>query len=262
MRVHLIGTGTAVPDPNHTQTCTLVSTDDGGSTIVVDLGGGAINRIPGWDRVSAWFFTHDHPDHTGGLDQLIQSHLYGRMEIPLDDVPPPLRLFAPPSVLDLLDEIRDRHFNGTSSRERLDGSLRTETIADGTAIESLPGFRIECFDSGHTEDSVSLRIEADGKVFTLTSDASTSGKLMEVLDGADAALIECSLPPEIEMPSHLNGKQVGSIIAAMGDRAPGKIILTHLYPPAMEKKDSIRKSFSSRNRNRIGFARDGQSIRI
>jgi len=262
MKVHLIGTGTAVPDPKHTQTCTLVATDDADSCIVVDLGGGAVNRIHDWDRVAAWIFTHDHPDHTGGLDQLIQSHLYGRMDVPLDDVPPPLRIFAPPSVLDLLDEIRERHFSGASSRKRLDGSLRTETIADGTSIESIPGFRIECFDSGHTEDSVSLRIEADGKTFALTSDASTNGRLMEVLEGADAALVECSLPPEIEMPSHLNGEQIGKIVTELGDRAPEKIILTHLYPPAMERKDSILKSFSSKHRHRIAFARDGDSIQV
>jgi len=262
MRVHLIGTGTAVPDPEHSQTCTFISTGDGRSAIVIDLGGGAVNRIPGWDRVAGYFFTHDHPDHTGGLDQLIQSHLFGRMDVPLDDVPPPLRLFGPASVHELLDEIRVRHFSGEKSRERLEGSLRWQTIMDGVSVGSVKGFEIGCYDSAHTRDSLSLRIAADGRILALTSDASTAGRLDEVLDGADLAVMECSLPPGIEMPSHLNGEQIGRILGNLGERAPKRIILTHLYPPALDSMEEILKSLPSGHRGRTQFARDGQEADV
>lgn len=262
MKVHLIGTGTAAPDPNHTQSCTLVSTDDGAARLVIDLGGGAINRIPDWESVRCFLFTHDHPDHVGGLDQLLQSHLFGRLAVALEEVPPRITVLGPHSVRELLDEIRDRHFSGPHSLYRLNESLVWKSLMDGVSLQPLPGVKVDCLASGHTRDSLSFRIVSGGKTLAITSDASVSGRLTEILERSDLAVVECSLPPGMHMPGHLSADEIVRLVVDLGDRGPRRIILTHLYPPALDHREAIRTLFPPPHRETLQFGEDGQEVSV
>jgi len=93
VEITVVGSGTVVPNLAHRQSCVVV--EEGGETVVLDLGNGAVRGMLragldpfGVDRV---FFTHFHPDHTVDVVPLLFTIKYGAEEKRAE----PLFLYGP-----------------------------------------------------------------------------------------------------------------------------------------------------------------------
>ena len=155
-------------------------------------------------------------------------------------------------ILMLVDMVADRFLSGSPKRISREApvlilSYEDETLTPGggaNAVANVAALGGQPLPVGFVGDDESGR------------------RLTEVLEGSDLALIECSLPPGMDMPSHLNGAQIADIVCQLGDAAPRRVVLTHLYPPALEQREAIRRAFPEKFRDRIQFAEDGAVVPV
>ncbi|HEX5724730.1 MAG TPA: MBL fold metallo-hydrolase [Longimicrobiaceae bacterium] len=84
--LHLLGTGAAYSDA--TRTTTMLAFESAGSTIVVDCGGDAVQRLLASQvdpaTIDALIVTHEHPDHVAGFPLFVERLWVGGRERPID----------------------------------------------------------------------------------------------------------------------------------------------------------------------------------
>lgn len=232
MRVTVVGTGTAVPNPARRQSCVVV--EAGGETIVLDLGSGAVRGMlhAGLDPLATdhVFFTHFHPDHTVDLVPLLFAMKYG------------------------IDEPRTRPLTitGPAPFEEFFGKITNAwgewMIGDyPTAVSELPlkcpapielaGLSTTWVPAIHRPESIAYRLESEGRAFVYTGDTEYSESVVELARDADTLLIECSFPDDAPVPGHLTPSSVARIAT---EARVKRVVLTHLYPP-VEAVDLIPK---------------------
>jgi ribonuclease BN (tRNA processing enzyme) len=96
-------------------------------------------------------------------------------------------------------------------------------------VEAFPwrgaGVSVGAFPARHSEESVCLRIEADGKVLAYSGDTGDCEGLRAACRGADLALLECAA--RVPKEGHLSPAECEAVAAAT---APKRVLLTHIGP--------------------------------
>ena len=189
MRVTLLGTGSPVPSAKRASASYLVET--GAATILIDHGPGAFARLMQAGRKAAdvthVFFSHLHFDHCADFIRLFHHRWDGSG----DDMAP-MQVFGPPGTQAFVDRLfgpegafaadllaRTQHplstaiykmRGGTPPRPWPDTRV-TELTGPGSMV--FDGWNIERREVPHVQpylDSFGFRVEAEGRVFTYTSD--------------------------------------------------------------------------------------------
>ena len=221
----VIGSGTLVPSGDRSSACHLL--EAGEYSLLLDAGPGAVHGMARhgkpWWRITHVVFTHYHTDHFGDLPHLLFA-LKWAAPSPRNQ---PLHVLGPPGLLDRVGALRgafgdfivDPGF-GVAYHEVDRHGTWDGADGDAPALRFLP--------APHTDSSIAVRVEADGRSLGYTGDTGPDPALGPFFRGVDLLVSECGQPDPATSPSHLSP----SSVAAMARSArPGVLVLTHLYPP-------------------------------
>lgn len=219
IRLVPIGTGAAFGDPGQAQSCYLVIA--GSRRIVLDLGSGALaalaRHVPPED-VDAVVISHLHPDHCVDLFGL---HVRMRWGPGRGRVIP---VFGPPAL-----GARLAAFSGGAPWHP-DQGLDLRPLADGAGVlHPGDGVVVRHREVPHLPPTHAVRVEAGGRSLVYGADCAPNDALVELAEGADALLCECTFgaDPVPEGLPHLDAATAGAMARRAG---AGRLLLTHMQP--------------------------------
>lgn len=223
MRLTILGAGTSLPVAQHSAAGYLVRVDD--IPLLLDSGPGTLGRLAAagvsYRDLQYVFITHLHSDHTLDLVTLLQSLVatpgWKREE--------PLQITGCMGLDSFLQQLM-QVYNGVAPRgyELIVSEMKEER-------REFPAWTVETVLTGHTENSIGFRIEAEGRVLVYSGDAVESDRLVRLAREADVFVCECALPSGSPPTNHLRADQVGRIARKANVQ---RLVLTHLYPPALQ----------------------------
>jgi ribonuclease BN (tRNA processing enzyme) len=231
MEVTVIGSGDAFGSGGRFSTCLHVTTD-GGASILVDCGAGAmvaLNRA-GVDRnaIQAILLTHFHGDHLGGVPAFMLDALFNVRRRA------PLLIAGPKRVAEWVKAAMEAAFPGSSGNAYPFEVSYLEISPDGLA--EVAGIGVEAFPMVHDPRAgpcLGYRLSADGKVFAYSGDSAWTDALVPLAAGADALLIEC-YTYDIPLKNHLDWKTLESHLPELAAR---RIVLTHMGPHMLANRE-------------------------
>jgi ribonuclease Z len=222
--LHLLGTGAAVSDPHRTTTMLAVS--DGTSTIVIDCGGDAIQRLlaAGIDlaTLDALIITHEHPDHVSGFPLFMEKiWLAGRTApLPICGIAPALSQAR--RCFDTFD---------TSGWDLPERDWRVVEHEENASVLENDHWRITASPGKHPVPVVGVRIEsgATGGVVTYSCDTEPVPEITGLAHEADILVHEANG----EGKGHSSMEQAAQVAAAAQAE---RLLLVHL-PPGDKQAD-------------------------
>lgn len=203
MRIILLGTGAALPDPDRCQSSILITLDNG-RNYLFDCGEGATRQMVKADVNPAdvgWvFLTHLHYDHICGLPFFVlTSWIFNRSGAPKVLGPKGTRHFVDHLFengafrIDILarSQYALRRKNPEAVRPEVTeirpGPVYEDEHVRVTAdwVEHIPRDICECF---------GVRFEAEGKVVAFSGDTAPCEAMVGLAHGADLLIHECTFP--------------------------------------------------------------------
>ena len=239
MKITILGTGTATPVLNRNASGLVI--EAAGSTVLVDLGPGTLRRLceAGLDYkdIDIILITHFHPDHVSDLTPLLFASNYAYGPFREDS----FLLIGPTGLeqfYEALVKIYGHWIIPTGNRlikKEMNAQAPDTFVSGDLSIYSAP--------AAHSPPAVSYRLEAEGLSVTVSGDTDISDNLVELANGAEVLICECSMPEGSKTPGHLVPSEAGTI--AEQARAK-KLVLTHFYPPCDEVDvvEQASKTFS------------------
>lgn len=222
MQLRTIGTGTAAPSPTRVQSATLVTC--GEVRLLVDCGGGAVARMAQlgieWPAITHVALTHFHADHTNDLANLFFAWRYGMLP-PRDR---PVELLGPAGTGALFERMVDAF--GANLRAAVPVQVREVEPHALVALGS--GCTLEACKVPHTAESVAYSLASPAARVVISGDTGYDAAFAEWAAGCHVLLLECSLPDDLAIDSHLTPRRCGAVAAVA---RPALLALTHFYPP-------------------------------
>jgi ribonuclease BN (tRNA processing enzyme) len=219
VQLTVIGCAGSFPSPASPASCYLLEHE--GTTIVLDLGNGALGPLAAHvdlHALDAVVLSHLHPDHCLDLASMVVARKYHPGGPPLV----PLAVHGPSGTG---QRIADAYRTTRAERPRLDGVLH---FVDHTPVPIRIGpFTITVARVVHPVEAYAIRLESGGGALVYSGDTAPSEALVELARGADLALFEASYltgpanPPGL----HLTAAEAGEHAARAG--VP-RLVLTHL----------------------------------
>ncbi len=237
MDVVLLGTGTLTPQAETASAGVAVV--EGEHVLPLDLGRNVLSRMVecGIDplRLSEFFVTHLHPDHTCELVSLLFAAKHGR------SAPDPLRVVGPAGLDALVEALFDAW-----EWLRPDTPLQIDEIGPGPVAAS--GFEVEAvrLEHGTTED-LGYRVHSprSGRTMAFTGDTGPCEALVDLARGVDVLVSECASTDADANAFHLSPTPLGEAAERAG---VGHLVITHLYPqtPPRAVLDGVRARFGGK----------------
>jgi ribonuclease BN (tRNA processing enzyme) len=240
MEITFLGTGTGIPQDSRLQSGVLLDTEK--NLLLFDCGCGVLGRMyesrHDHKDIDAIILTHLHLDHVGDVLALIKANwLVGKTN---------MRIYGPQGTqewfektLDVYDYLRDRF-----TVEITELSPGDEFVPVGT--KGKCNCNIRCAKTVHTENSLAYRIQSKNKTVVYTGDTEPCKEVMELAEGADVLIHECSFPLGFPMTNHTTPDMLTLMIEEHPLTA-GRLYLTHLYPQMQghyrEATDHIKKYY-------------------
>ncbi len=219
MRVTILGSGTAIPNPDRFPAGHLV--EDGDARILVDLGPGVLRRAAQagltLDTLDAVLLTHYHTDHCADLAALLFA-----LRNPRYAGRAPLTVLGAPDLLALVGHLTA----AWRWLEPRDYELRLCEIAPGT--HDVAGLRVDAFAIEHTAASLGYRITgSNGAIAAFSGDAIACDALIPLAHDADLFICDSAFPTADPGPGHMTPTEAGRAAARAHAR---RLCLTHFYP--------------------------------
>ena len=248
MEVTIVGSGTAVPEPE--RVCSGYWVEAAKTRILLDCGPGTVHRMAGlglpWGRLDHVLLTHFHNDHTGDLPLLLFALKWGLRERRTA----PLVLWAPRGIRDRLGAMAAA-FGDHVADPGL--PLVVREVGPGERFDAGP-VRVRAASTPHTDVSLAYRLEHGGSTIGYTGDTGPSREVGRFLQGCDLLIAECSLPDEHAMDTHLTPSSLAELANAA---APRRLVVTHVYPVL---EDPVARLREAGWRGDAVRARDGLSL--
>ncbi len=234
MEITILGSGTSIPAEGHCPAGIAIS--HRGIPLLLDIGPGTLSRLHlakfTYDQLDTVLLTHLHPDHTLDLATLFQVF----------DSAPDAQRTKPFSIHGCRGTkgFIERLF--TLYPAIIPQTYTIETTEVFRDVFSIGGLHIRTAPSGHTSDSIAYRIQEGKHIVVYSGDASEHGELVQLAEGADIFICECSFPEGWETPDHLNAEKTGRIAHLAGVQ---RLVITHRYSPALsiDLAGQIRKYY-------------------
>jgi ribonuclease BN (tRNA processing enzyme) len=242
-RVVLLGTGTPVPDPDHSGPATAIVVGD--SAYLVDFGPGVIRRAeaavlargitqlePGNLKVA--FVTHLHSDHTAGYSDLIFTGWTSGRSTPLE-------VYGPTGLSSMTEHILQAYRVDIETRTNPEGNQRA--IADGWKVnphEIKPGViykdanvTVTAFATKHAMESYGFRFETPDRSIVISGDTSPTEATIKACNGCDVLIHDAqTLDLYSKMPERLHSfvskyHTTTEQLAALATKAKPKLLVAY-----------------------------------
>jgi ribonuclease BN (tRNA processing enzyme) len=251
MEVTMLGTGTTSPDPARVQSGFLIELE--GEVLLFDLGAGIYHRLTQLEfdlhAISTIFFSHFHVDHCSDFVMLCQ-HLW------LSGYEKSLNIYGPPSIKQWYRGLFDISFPYAQDRLILNvRSLREdEAVQVGEAtISNAPTMH-------GTMETRAYRIDWRGKSLTYSSDTAPCRDVIELAKGTDVLIHECNW---LDGPNPEGVHTTPSELALIAEEvAPKKIVLTHVAPEVVAKKERVLETIRRRTKAKVVMGEDLMSFEV
>jgi ribonuclease BN (tRNA processing enzyme) len=223
MRLTIVGSGTAAPEPD--RVCAAFFLETAGARVLIDCGPGAVHHMArfelAWPDLDHLVISHFHTDHIGDVPMLLFALKWGA------GAPrtAPLTVWGPTGTRDLLagmadvfgDHVMDPGF-----------PVHVREIAPGQTDALGHDLELECAATPHTDSSLAFRFMGrGGGVIGYTGDTGPSEPVARFLKGCDLLVAECSVPDDEAMDTHLNPAALATMARTA---APSRLLVTHVYP--------------------------------
>jgi ribonuclease BN (tRNA processing enzyme) len=222
MILTVIGSGTAAPEPDRVCAGFLLETN--GVRALLDCGPGVVHNMArlraDWRGITHLVLTHFHNDHIGDVPALFFAWQHGMRPARAE----PLTVIGPKGTKKLLKKMADvfgDHIDET------DYDVDVIEMDAGAAVRLNDVVKLRAGGTRHTDESLAFRVEADGRSFCYTGDTGMSEDVAKFVQGADVLLIECAVPDDEPIDTHLGPAQVAAIARIA---LPRRLLVTHIYP--------------------------------
>ncbi|MFC7007692.1 MBL fold metallo-hydrolase [Halalkalicoccus salilacus] len=257
MRITFLGTGSAIPTGERSQTGLLLT--DGDRRLLVDCGSGVLHSLArtdvGYEGVSSLLLTHHHLDHVSDLMPLMKARWLAGEEH--------LEIVGPEGTKSLVDGLLDVH---EYMQDRLDLTVR-EVGPHGFEVA---GFAVEGYETRHSMYCLAYRFgvsESDAEdrgtesrgVFTFSGDSEAFEGLASFAEGSAILAHDCSFPDDVDVSGHPTPAELGETLAG---HEIGRVYLTHLYPHTEGRHEEMLESIAERYDGDVRIADDGLSVTI
>lgn len=225
-RVQFLGAGDTFCNGGRANQCILGHTDD--SMFMIDCGPTTANQAQrlGVDLspLDAVFFTHIHGDHTLGFPLLV-LHLQFVLGRTRD-----LTVFTPPGAEDLPKTLLGLVFPDVVKRG-IPFELQTRSLAAGESAV-VNGVTVEGFEMKHSVPVVGYRFSKDGKTFAVSGDTTPCDGLVEMSQGADLLVTECSYPVAIPEVPHTSLEELLALEPRLGAKRIAVVHTNNTFDPS------------------------------
>jgi len=234
MELTVLGSGSAMPVPDRAQSGYLL--DDGDRSLLVDCGGGVLQRLAatetGYEGVSTVLLTHHHLDHVAALLPLLKARWLAGAEH--------LEVVGPAGTKSLVDGLLDVHdyLDG-----RVDLSVREVSAARPFAAA---GFDVAARETRHSMDGLAYRfsppssdVDAAEGPLALSGDTEAFAGMASFADGSGVLVHDCSFPDGTDVSNHPNPTELGASLAGVD---VDTLLLSHLYPHTGGREREMARS--------------------
>lgn len=219
----ILGSGTAVPTADRGAASYLVTT--GSESLMLDCGPGSTRRLPlaGIELIDIdhLLISHFHVDHVCDL----AAFLFGS-RIPGYQRTKPLKLIGPVGLKTHYNRLVDLFGQWLLSPDYQMEIIELDT-AQGAATIELASVRVTAQTVAHSNPAIGYRLESGGRVLTYSGDTDYCETIVDLCQGADLAILECSTPDGQKIPKHLTPGLAGQIATEAG---VAQLVLSHFYP--------------------------------
>ncbi|HSO05847.1 MAG TPA: MBL fold metallo-hydrolase [Pelomicrobium sp.] len=231
MRVTFLGSGDFFGSGGRFQTCILADTGD--ARILLDCGASSLiaMRRAGVepDSIDAIVLTHFHGDHCAGVPFYVFDAMF------VSRRRRPLTIAGPVDLEQRLQRVWDVILPGSSHLtprfplEYLELAPGCEHTVAGASVKVLP--------AAHTPETSPqmVRLAARGRVLAFSGDTGWTEDLVQLADGADALIVECS-EYERRIPGHLSYVELAPQFPRLRAR---RIVLTHMGADMLAQAERV-----------------------
>lgn len=231
MQLTIVGSGTAAPEAD--RVCSGYWVRAGATSLLMDCGPGTVHRLAGlelpWSSIDHLLITHFHTDHIGDIPMLLFAQKWGVRERRSK----PLTIWAPHGIgerLKAMEAAFGRHVADPGFPVAVREVGPGDSFGAGDAS-------IRAASTPHTDHSLCYRLEYGGSVLGYTGDTGPSTEVAAFLTGVDVLIAECALPDAEAIATHLSPS---SLAAMAGVAAPGRLVVTHVYPQ-LDAQDAVAR---------------------
>ncbi|NOZ56476.1 MAG: ribonuclease Z [Calditrichaeota bacterium] len=220
----VLGSGSCVPRVRRASASYLVQ--HGETSLLVDMGSGSLRRLVEfgfpWSKLDGVLLTHFHMDHVADLPAL----LFAFQNAPGLTRQRELLLAGPVGLEGVLHGLAD-----TFGRWVLDPGVPVRMVELPGEDLVLGELEISARPVHHSRNALGYRLEACGRVLTLSGDTGVCDGLVWLARGADVAVFECANADQPPVESHLTPEEAGAVAEEAG---VNKLVLSHIYPAGDE----------------------------
>ncbi|MEA2840053.1 MAG: hypothetical protein QOF41_1383 [Methylobacteriaceae bacterium] len=232
MRVTFVGTGDAFNSGGRAHTCFRL--DSGGRTLVVDFGASALAQ---WRKlglelcdIDAIVLSHLHGDHFGALPFILLDYQF------VSRCKAPLVIAGPPGTAARLHTAMEAFFpKSTTNKWRFEWSVMEIPVGTSAVVA---GFDVITTEMLHPSGapSTALRIANANRLFAYSGDTAWNNRIIEVAEGADLFVIECS-SGAAPIPNHIDWPTLKSNLPRLNAK---RIAITHMGQSALARSAEIK----------------------
>jgi ribonuclease BN (tRNA processing enzyme) len=238
VKLTVLGSGTVVPDGARNSAGYFIETGD--VKMMLDCGAGTVHALARfglpWEQMSHVFVSHFHVDHAGELAALFFAFKYGMRT----ERSEPLTLIGPPGLNRVLGGLKTAFGNNLFEPGFPVFNL---IVSPGGHTSLGEECELTVAKTPHTDESIAVRIEKEGRAICYTGDTDYSEDLAEFFRGADLLISECSFKERREGVPHLAVPDAGKMAARAG---VARLLVTHFYFEVVEPElfDELKQYYS------------------
>jgi ribonuclease BN (tRNA processing enzyme) len=242
VHVTILGSGTAIPDPDRFPAGYLA--EHGETQVMIDCGPGSLRRLAQAGRdlrsLDAVLLTHYHTDHCADIAALLfalrSPHFEGRK---------PMHLYGAPGLERLVRQLTQ----AWPWLEPRGYELELHELRPGTL--DVGDFTVTAIPIRHTAQSLGYRLVTSVGCAAFSGDADECDELEDLANNADLFICDAAAPDDAKMEGHLTPGMAGDY----AHRAGAKVLaLTHFYPECTGR--DMRAMAAARYHGEVIIAQD------